>query len=483
MNRAIRRLAIAGIVLMMALLANSTYIHAFRAEELNERNDNKRVRDAQFSVNRGPILVGKTPIAESKPSDDKYEYQRTYRAGPQYAHVTGFYSYLFGRAGIEQSENPQLNGSDPSMVFRRVVDVITGKRQQGASVTLTLNANAQKAAWEGLGNYTGAVVALDPKTGKVLASVSKPSYDPNLLASHDLDKVGDAWQRLTTDPTKPMLNRAEREVYPPGSTFKLVTAAAALSSGRYTPETQVNSPAVLDLPGSSVGLPNQNGRNCGGSDRATLLVALRESCNSAFGQLGLDLGPEALFDQAEKFGFGERHLPELGGVASTFPQELDKPHTAQSAIGQFDVRSTPLQMAMVAAGIANGGKVMKPYLVEQVTTADLKTVSKADPEALHQAVSPEVADTLKRMMVDVVDNGTGKPGQINGIQVAGKTGTAQTTKDKPPYAWFVSFAPADDPKVAVAVMIEKSDVQRTDIAGGRLAAPIAKSVTEAVLGR
>jgi penicillin-binding protein A len=484
-NSAIRRLALAAIVLMLALLANATYIQAFRAQELNERNDNRRVRDDQFSVDRGPILVAGQPVAESEPSNDRFVYQRTYPNGERYAHVTGFYSYLFGRSGIEQTENSQLNGSDPSLVFRRLIDMVTGKRQQGASVALTLNPRAQKAAMDGLNdkNFHGAVVALDPKTGAVLASASTPSYNPNDLASHDLKKVDDTWQKLLKDPDKPMLNRAERETYPPGSTFKLVTLAAALSSGKFTPESQVDSPARMDLPQTSADLVNHDGRNCGGSNKATLTVALRNSCNTSFGRLGLDLGVDAVREQAEKFGFNERHLPELNGVASTFPKELNEPQLAQSAIGQFDVRATPLQMAMVAAGIANRGEVMKPYLVASVRTADLKTIEQTKPEALHQAVTPEVAGQMTQMMVDVVDNGTGKPARMQDVQVAGKTGTAQTSPDRPPYAWFVSFAPADDPKVAVAVVIEKAGVARSDIAGGRLAGPIAKDVMQAVINQ
>jgi peptidoglycan glycosyltransferase len=484
-NSAIRRLAVAAIIMMLALMANSTYLQAFRANDLNARNDNRRVRDSQFSVNRGPILVGSTPIAQSKPTNDRFKYQRTYPVGggEPYAPVTGYYSYLYGRGGLELTQNSQLNGSDPSMAFRRVVDVITDRRQQGASVTTTLSAAAQLAAYGALAGKKGAVVAIEPKTGKVLAMVSRPSYDPNLLASHDLTKVSAAWKKLNDDPNRPMSNRAAKELYPPGSTFKLVTAAAALSSGKYTPQTKVRSPAQLDLPQTTVKLVNENGQNCGGSDNATLTVALRYSCNTAFGGIGLDLGAQALQQQAEKFGFGERQLPELGGVASQFPQDPNAPQTAQSAIGQFDVQATPLEMAMVAAGIANGGNVMKPYLVQSVRTADLKTVSETKPESLHQAVSPEVASQLTQMMVDVVQNGTGKPGQISGIQVAGKTGTAQTSPDRPPFAWFTAFAPANDPKIAVAVMIEDANVARNDIAGGTLAAPVAKKVMEAVLGQ
>lgn len=483
MNSAIRRLAVGAIILMLALMANSTYLQAFRSSELNGRNDNTRVRDQQFSVNRGPILIGSSPIAQSKETNDQYKYQRTYSSGPLYAPVTGYYSFQFGRGGIELNQNSELNGSDPSLAFRRVVDVLTNRRQQGASVTLTLNAEAQQAAYNALGSKKGAVVALDPKTGKVLALVSRPSYDPNLLASHDLDKASDAWKRLNASDDRPMSNRAIKELYPPGSTFKLVTAAAALSSGKYKPDTAVHSPAQLPLPQTTVPLVNENGKNCAGSDNATLTVALRWSCNTAFGTIGLDLKADALRQQAEKFGFGERQLPELGAVASQFPGDPNEPQIAQSAIGQFDVRATPLQMAMVAAGIANKGEVMKPYLVQSVRTADLKTISETKPESLHQAVSPEIAAQLTAMMTDVVNNGTGKPGRIDGVQVAGKTGTAQTSKERPPFAWFTAFAPADNPQVAVAVIIEDAGVKRDEIAGGTLAAPVAKKVMEAVLGR
>ncbi|WP_328524920.1 peptidoglycan D,D-transpeptidase FtsI family protein [Kribbella sp. NBC_00359] len=483
MNSAIRRLAVAAIILMLALMANSTYLQAFRANDLNGRNDNRRVRDSQFSVNRGPILIGSTPVAQSKPSNDRFKFQRTYASGKVYAPVTGFYSYKYGRSGIELSQNSELNGSDPSMAFRRIIDVISNRPQQGGSVTLTLNAAAQQAAYSGLAGKTGAVVAIEPKTGRILAMATMPSYDPNELASHDLAKVDAAWKRLTEDPAQPMLNRAVRQTYPPGSTFKLVTAAAALSSGKYTPETKVNSPAELPLPQTTTPLVNEDNKNCGGSNNATLTIALRYSCNTAFGSVGLDLGPDVLREQAAKFGFGERQLPELSGVASQFPGDPNPPQTAQSAIGQFDVRATPLQMAMVAAGIANKGEVMKPYLVQNVKTADLKTVSETKPESLHQAISPGVAAQLTAMMVDVVNNGTGRPGRIDGVQVAGKTGTAQTSKERPPFAWFTAFAPANDPKVAVAVLIEDANIPRNDIAGGTLAAPIAKKVMEAVLGQ
>ncbi|HEX6874104.1 MAG TPA: penicillin-binding transpeptidase domain-containing protein, partial [Nocardioidaceae bacterium] len=278
-------------------------------------------------------------------------------------------------------------------------------------------------------------------------------------------------------------NRGIQEIFPPGSTFKLVTAAAALSSGQYTPESMVPGGSSLDLPQTTTNLPNENGMSCGG-DRITLTQALRVSCNVAFGWLGLQLGDDALREQAQKFGFGDKYLDDLNDQAeSVFPAKPDAPQTALSAIGQFDVAATPLQMAMVASGIANGGTVMKPYLVDEIRSPNLDVLDKANPEPYRSATSPSVSRDLTQMMIDVVDNGTGTTAQIPGIKVAGKTGTAQSSADRNPYAWFVSFAPADDPKVAVAVLVEDAGVARDAISGSGLAAPIAKSVMEAVINR
>ncbi len=304
-------------------------------------------------------------------------------------------------------------------------------------------------------------MALEPSTGKVLAMVSNPTYDPNRLASHDFSAVQQAWKQLDADPRRPLLNRGIQEVYPPGSTFKLVTAAAALSSGQYTPQTEVKGGARLDLPQTSTDLVNENGGNCGG-ERITLTQALEVSCNVSFGDIGLRLGADALRAQAEKFGFDQTYLDGLNGqVSSRFPADPDEPQTALSAIGQFDVAATPLQMAMVAAGIANSGTVMRPYVVDEVRAPDLSVLDKTRPEAFRSnAVSSSVARDLTQMMIEVVDRGTGTTAQIPGIKVAGKTGTAQSAPQRPPYAWFVSFAPADDPQVAVAVLVEDAGVAR-----------------------
>jgi penicillin-binding protein A len=327
-------------------------------------------------------------------------------------------------------------------------------------------------------------VALEPSTGKVLAMVSSPTYDPNQLASHDFTAVKRSWDQLNAAENRPLSNRGIQEVLPPGSTFKLVTAAAALSSGQYTPDTIVKGGTRLDLPQTSTDLVNDGGNNCGG-DRITLSQALQVSCNVSFGDIGLKLGDDALREQAEKFGFGQTALQDLPGqVPSRFPADPDEPQTALSAIGQFDVAATPLQMAMVSAGIANGGTVMRPYVVDEVRGPDLSVLDKTEPEAYRSnAVSASVARDLTQMMIEVVDQGTGTTAQIPGMKVAGKTGTAQSSPERPPYAWFVSFAPADDPQVAVAVLVEDAGVERDAISGSGLAAPIAKRVMEAVIRR
>jgi peptidoglycan glycosyltransferase len=348
---------------------------------------------------------------------------------------------------------------------------------------LTIDPLAQRAAYAGLealpGETRGAVVALDPDTGAILAMVSTPTYDPNRLATHDAADAADAWTQLNESESKVMLNRASQEIYPPGSTFKLVTAAAALSNN-YTPDTTVRGGTRLDLPQTEMDLHNANGSDCGGK-QITLTRALAVSCNVAFGDLGLKLGAETLQQQAEQFGFNEDVFDQLPAAESRFPSDIDEPSTAFSAIGQFDVAASPLQMAMVSAGIANGGAVMRPYVVQRVRSPDLDVLEEADPEVLHQAVSESVADDLTEMMVEVVENGTAEEVAISDVLVAGKTGTANSAAERSPYAWMVTFAPADDPEVAVAVLVEQTDIERKGISGGGLAGPIALDVMQAVM--
>jgi peptidoglycan glycosyltransferase len=487
-NGPIRKVAAGCMLLVFLLLANITYVQAIRADELNSRSDNRRVLLDEYAKERGPILVGDEPVALSVETDDEFAYLRQYPVPLVYAPATGYYSSVFGRSAVERSENDILSGNDDRLFARRLVDLVTNREQRGGTVKLTLNPAAQQAAYDALGDNKGAVVALNPRTGAILAMVSKPSYDPNPLASHSVAEQQAAWQVLQEDPEKPTLNRAIAQTLPPGSVFKIVTAAAALESGRYEPDSLIPGPAEYDLPQSTVDLPNQSGEPCGsGPDELTTLTnALRVSCNTAFAYLGNDLGDDALREQAERFGYNSEPLTDedLNAATSIFPAELDAPQTALAAIGQFDVRATPLQIAMVSAGIANDGTVMNPYLIEELRDPDrVKVLERTEPEELSRAVSTETAQELTAMMVEVVENGTGQNGQLDGIQVAGKTGTAQTTAERPPYAWFTSFAPADDAQIAVAVVIEEApDTARDDIAGGRLAAPVAKAVMEAVLG-
>jgi peptidoglycan glycosyltransferase len=482
MNAPIRRLSVLVLILFGSLLLSSTYIQFVQASSLQDKPNNRRTLLENYSRQRGPILVAGKTIARSVPTDDELKYVRRYTDPELYAHLTGYYSFVYGAgAGIERSENALLSGQSDQLFYRRVVDVLTGRETQGASVELTVDPAAQKAAADGLGTQRGAVVALDPRTGAILAMASNPTYDPNTLSSHDLAKVQASYKRLLADDDDPLVNRSINALYPPGSTFKVVTAAAALSSGKYTEDSVLPGPASLDLPQTSVNLNNDDGRPCGPGDKVDLTKALEISCNTAFASLGLALGPEALVEQAAKFGFGDRIGVPMPVSPSVVPADMNKPQTAQAAIGQYDVRATPLQMAMVAAGVANHGVVMSPYSVKTVRSPDLDVIDQAKPQQLSQAVTKEVADQLTRMMVQVVEDGTGTRAQIPGVKVAGKTGTAQHAKGQPPHAWFICFAPADDPQVAVAVVVEDGGKAGNEAFGGKVAAPIAKSVMEAVL--
>ena len=478
MNKPIRRVAFVALMMFALLLANGTYMMIFRQESLAAQPQNRRVRDAEFAQNRGAILAaGKVEMAKTVPSKDRFKYQRVYPDGELYAPITGFYSYDRASSALERSYNAQLAGTDDALFVRRLIDMATNKTPKGATVQTTIVPKIQKAATDALGNQKGAVVALDPKTGAVLAMVTSPTFDPNDIASHDFEAAGKAYDRLASDPQHPLTNRGAREIYPPGSTFKLVTAAAALADGK-TPNSMVESPDRLRLPGTRVYLSNST--NCGGT-KITMTQALEVSCNTAFANLGLEMGASKLREQAQLFGFDRRHLADLGGVASQFPDKLNEAQLALSSIGQYDVAASPLQMAMVSAAIANDGVLMDPYIVSSVRSADLKPIQTHKATDLSTAMSADNAQDLQQMMLQVVNEGTGRNAQIPGVEVAGKTGTAQSDPKRKPFAWFTSFGPVDNPAIAVAVIVEDANIARSDIAGGRLAAPIAKSVMEAAL--
>ena len=491
MNSPLRKVALACLLLFGLLLLNVNYVQTVKASDYRNDSRNTRALLRSFERERGPIVLsgggGATPVAVDRATPaERFKFLRTYPNGTLYAPVTGFNSFVYGSTGIERAENDVLSGESDQLLVRRLSDYVTGRRPEGGRVVLTIQQAAQRAAFEALGGKRGAAVAIDPRTGAVLAMVSTPSYDPNRLSSQNGKLIRAYYDQLQDDPAEPMLNRVVQQTYPPGSTFKVVTTAAAFSTGKFDPDTRLPSPRELDLPQTDRNLRNFGGGTCGDGRTSTFADALRTSCNTAFGQLGLDLGEQALREQAEKFGFGEQDLEEVPGrvAKSVFPTDLSPPQEAQSAIGQYEVRVTPLQMAMVAAGIANGGNVMRPYLVREVQAPDLSRLSQTNPSTYKDgAVSREVADQITAMMELVVSDGTGKAAQIPGVRVAGKTGTAEHAVGQAPHAWFIGFAPADDPQVAVAVVVEGGGSSGSEATGGRVAAPIARAMMRAALGQ
>jgi penicillin-binding protein A len=478
-SRSLNRLALGLLVLLVALLVQLTRLQVFQADELNAKPGNQRTLLTEYARQRGPILVDRAPIAESVETDDSLRYLRTYPVGPMNASVTGFYSIVYGATGLEKAENAVLSGDDPRLLVDRMQQLFAGRETRGGSVTTTLNPAAQKAAWDGLRGKVGSVVAIEPSTGRILAQVQSPSFDPNKLSSHDSKAINEYYAELEADPLKPLLNRPIAKTNPPGSTFKVVTAAAALESGRFTPDSVIPGPETYRLPGTDVELPNWTGTACGPDGEVTLAEALAISCNTAFAWLGNQLGDDALRDQAQKFGFDEAFETPLRAATSRFPEDPDPAQTAMSAIGQFDVRATTLQMAMVAAAVGNRGVTMRPWLVDEANAPDLAPLETYTPRDFGEAMTPQHAAELTEMMVGVVNNGTGSSARIPGVQVAGKTGTAQTADDRPSIAWFVAFAPAQRPEVAVAVAVE--DAGTNEVSGNALAGPIAREVMRAVL--
>jgi penicillin-binding protein A len=479
-NTTIRRSAFMMGLLILALIINANVLAVVQDDALRSRDGNRRQIIDEYDHERGSILVGRRAIAKSVSTDDRLRYQRVYSDGPLYAPATGYFS-IYGSTGIEKYEDEVLSGTDDRLFVDRLTNLFTGQQPKGGNVVLTLDADAQRAAYDGLDGQAGAVVAIDPASGAILAMASVPSFDPDLMASHDPTKVTDNYDRLRKSPKSPLLNRTTQQLYPPGSLFKVVVSAAALESGKYQPNKPlVPAPASLTLPDTSARIRNYDDQPCFGG-RASLTQALQISCNTAFANVGMDLGDDALRRQADAFGFNEPLDIPLPVAPSVYPRDLNEPQTAQSAIGQFDVRASVMQMAMVGAGVANDGQVMKPYLVAEEQAPDLSSLSVTEPEPLSRAVTPEVAQELTDMMVNVVTNGTGTNAAIPGVSVAGKTGTAEDGTKRPPHVWFMSFAPAENPQVAVAVIVENGGRLGNDASGGAVAAPIARSVMEAVL--
>ncbi|GGM70356.1 penicillin-binding protein A [Thermopolyspora flexuosa] len=483
MNGTLKRVAVACMVMFGLLLLNVNYLQAVKAEEYREDNRNFRRFFQRYENQRGRIIAGNEVIAESVDTKGDIRFERRYRNGRLYAHVIGFFAPESER-GIEAAQNKLLDGTSADLVVRRAVDLLTNKPTRGADIELTIDPRAQRAAYESLrrAGRKGAVVALDPQTGAIKAMVSLPTYDPNELAVPNKGKVAQAYNKLDADKDQPLLNRAIETTYAPGSTYKVVTTAALLSEDDTVgPQTTVDAPQVLDLPGTSVGLPNYAGAACG-SGRVTLQFALEKSCNTPFAKIGMELGYEKMKEQAARFGIGEPLQIPLNVAPSSIGKKEDDAALAMASIGQRSVQMTPLQMAMVAAAVANDGTVMKPYLVDKVVSPDGDTLEETEPDELSEAMSPDAARKLRQMMVSVVAQGTATAAQIPGVTVGGKTGTAETSDNAPPHAWFIGFAPAENPKVAVCVFVQ-SGAAGDRATGGGTAAPVAREVMQAVLRR
>ncbi|USQ76381.1 peptidoglycan D,D-transpeptidase FtsI family protein [Ornithinimicrobium cryptoxanthini] len=481
MNAPIRRLAVVVAAMFAALLISTTYIQFFQADTLREMAGNRRTLLDQYGRDRGAILVDGTPIAESEPTDDDLRWIRTYSQGQLYAHVTGYYSFTYGAGlGLERSENALLSGSADSLFYRRLPDLVTGREPTGATLEITIDPRVQRAAAQALGDRRGAVVALDPRTGAILAMVSHPTYDPNTLSSHNLSAVQQSYETLNEDASRPLVNRAiAGDLYPPGSVFKLVVAAAALESNEFNPDSELPSPLRYTLPGTSTSIPNFGGSSCSGGETTSLFDSVRVSCNTSFAWLAGELGADQLNAQAEAFGFGQPLQVPLPVTPSRYPVDADDAQVGLTGIGQYDVRVTPLQVAMIAASIANDGVLMQPHLVDTVRDKDLDPIDTTSAQELSTPISVTTAQELTDMMVAVVDAGSGGAAALPGIQVAGKTGTAEFGTTGAAHAWFTGFAPADNPTIAVAVLVESATADWTGETGGVVAAPIARAVLEA----
>jgi peptidoglycan glycosyltransferase len=385
---------------------------------------------------------------------------------------------VYGATGLERIYNDLLSGRDDRLAVDRLQQLLAGKEPRGGVVTLTIHPKMQQAGFKAMAGRAGSLVALNPATGEILALVSTPSYDPTKLSINDPSAVRQAYESLLDDEREPMLNRPLTKTLPPGSTFKLVVVAAALNSGQFTANSIIPGPATIKLPNSTKLLGNWQGTACSPSGKLTLRRALEVSCNTAFAWLGMKLGADAISAQAEKFGFNQSFSVPLVSASSVFPAGLDGAQTAMSAIGQFDVRATTLQMAMVTSAITNGGLLMKPYLVKDIRTSELELLETTNTFELGQAQTPEQSQVLLDMMRSVVSKGTATSGKISGVLVGAKTGTAETGTEALPHAWFVATATYQGRSIVVAVVIENGGGQ-SEVSGNRIAGPIAASVIKA----
>jgi penicillin-binding protein A len=495
-NRQLNRLAVAAIVLLVALVVATTYWQTWASAGLQDRQDNAIQRVVQFTIARGLIQTAgkKVTLAANKKktiAGSETIYRRTYPNHGLAAQTVGYSTESRSQAGLERSMNDYLTGANTNLsnAFRHILERLGSATVHGNNLELTIRPNAQRLAQQLLGDRCGAVVAMNPHTGAVSVMASSPTYDPNLI-----DEPGGYAKVLkirgACGDGAALLNRATKGLYTPGSTFKIVTAAAALDTGAFKPDSSFYDPGYCTeygQPVSNAGNPDQGGREVFG--HLNFVTAFQHSVNSVFCNIGKQIGAATILTYAKRFGFyktppletpaDERAPSGMYTASHHLDDNASKADPGRLAFGQWTLQVTPLQMAMVAATVANGGVVPKPYVVQKVVANDGSTVRTTRPSNLGRAIKPETAQILNQMMVAVVQGGTGTAAAIPGIQVAGKTGTAETGVDHVYTAWFVAFAPADNPRVAIAVVLEK----QLNGFGGAVAAPIAKQVMEALLAR
>ena len=480
MTRELRRVSLVVAAMFISLFIAGTLLQAVNTEAV--ANDPRNVRNIyeSYKTQRGPILVDGKPIAESVAVDSAYRYLRTYD-NEIYSGVTGYFSVFRGATGIESAANSYLSGQSSSQFFEQVNAVLSGNPITGAAVELTLDPMLQQAAWDALGDYRGALIAIDPVTGNILAMVSKPGFNANRIAGHESEKVRENYAELEADAANPLINKTiGGDLYHPGSVFKLVVAAAALESGEYNNASTFPNPVSVKLPGSSSEVFNSSRRACGSDSTVSLIYAMRYSCNVPFVELGLALGQDRLRAQAELFGFGKEIRVPMLATPSVFPEEMDESQLGLSSFGQFDVRVSPLQMALISSAISNGGLMMQPNLIESVISPNLSVIQSPQPEVLAQPITAATAEALKKMMVQSVSKGVASNASISGVKVAGKTGTAENGDNERVTLWFTGFAPSVNPKVAIALVIEDGGGKDSGASGNGTAAPVARSFFKAV---
>ncbi|MEA5457336.1 penicillin-binding transpeptidase domain-containing protein [Sinomonas sp. JGH33] len=484
MNQAIRNAWIALAVMFALILGSISYVQVVGADDLASNQWNNRAILATFCQDRGAIIVGGQPVVQSAPTGtESCKFQRKYLQPELYAGITGYYSKDYGSTGLEKSMNGALTGQSDQLLFDRLKQLLLGQQPQGASVELTIDPAIQQLAYSLIpDDKRGSIVVTNPKTGAILAMVSKPSYDPNAIATHDQAAAQAAFTKIQGTPginLNQSVSGPTGALLAPGSVFKLVDTTAALASGKYNKDSVLPNPAQMPLPGSTATLPNYAGGNCYTQSEASFAFALEQSCNTPFASIALDLGQDAIGKQAEAFGFGQDagNLLHLDYQAGQWPKGLDQAQLAQSAVGQFNTKASPLQIALMTDAIANGGVQMKPSLIKSITAPDLRVVDQPKPEVLRTSTTPDIARQITEWMTDVVSDGIAKGAAVPGVKVAGKTGTAELGTSGLNNSWFTGFAPADNPQVQVTIVIEGVDV----LTGAKLTSPSASKIFEAVL--